>query len=151
MASQNMNLCWVRYDGHSCSEIHNFSRGKSVFKITLYIIWPLKICKPHYNKGKVSIRELGQIKLTGTNRQVMNIIKDWEILKQEFTKIIEIKVTKEACYDQEEPKQLHILHDTSNIAYGAVAYCNTENYCNSILSKAKVAPRKWGSGPGENY
>ena len=73
-----------------------------------------------------------------------NYREKWLKWLSEIKELSSLPIPRQFLTSDNEKAQLHIFCDSSQLAYGAVAYLigTTTNPCSFVLSKSKVAPLK---------
>ena len=90
------------------------------------------------------MQELCKMKMPWDTELPQNYREKWLKWLNEIKELTSLPIPSQYLTNDNEKSQLHIFCDSSQLAYGAVAYLRgtTTNTCGFVMSKSKVAPLK---------
>lgn len=117
---------------------------RSVLSLSSKLFDPLGFVEPVSAKGKIMMQELWKMKMPRDTELPQNYREKWLKWPSEIKELTFLSIPRQYLTNDNEEAQLHIFCDSSQLAYGAVAYLRgtTTNTFSFVMSKSKVAPLK---------
>ena len=120
---------------------------RSVLSLSPKLYDPLGFVEPVTVKAKIMMQELWKRNLTWDKELPDNFKENWVRWLNELQNLTPLEIPRQYFNNVDSEVQLHVFCDSSQLAYGAVAYlrgttpkCGTK--CTFVMSKSKVAPIK---------
>ena len=117
---------------------------RSVLSLSSKLFDPLGFVESVSAKGKIMMQELWKMKMLWDTELPHNYREKWLKWLSEIKGLTSLPIPRQYLTNDNEKAQLHIFCDSSQLAYGAVAYLRgtTTNTCSFVMLKSKVAPLK---------
>lgn len=115
-----------------------------MLKVIMSIYDPLGLLGYYVIRGKVLLQNIWRSELDWDNKITNSIEKRWSVWLQELEKVRKLWIPRCYCKGKYYSIELHVFCDTSEQAFGAVAYFRFENEDNVkislVMSKTQVCP-----------
>ena len=120
---------------------------RSVLSLSSKLYDPLGFVEPVTVKAKIMMQELWKHNLTWDKELPGNFKENWIKWLNELQNLTPLEIPRQYFNNVCNEVQLHVFCDSSQLAYGAVAYLrettpNSGTTCTFVMSKSKVAPIK---------
>ena len=131
-----------------CDEIRNTKEltKRSVLSLSSKLFDPLGFTEPVNVKAKIMMQELWKANIAWDEDLPTNYKESWAKWLNELQNMTQLYVPRQYIKETINGLQLHVFCDSSQLAYGTVAYlrCTTTygTRCAFLMSKSKVAPVK---------
>ena len=120
---------------------------RSVLSLSSKLYDPLGFVEPVTVKAKIMMQELWKHNLTWDKELLDDFKENWVRWLNELQNLTPLEIPIQYFNNVDSEVQLHMFCDSSQLAYGAVAYLRgttpkSGTKCTFIISKSKVAPIK---------
>ena len=120
---------------------------RSVLSLSSKLYNPLGFVEPVTVKAKIMMQELWKHSLPWDKELPDSFKENWVKWLHELQNLTPLEIPRQYFNDVGSEFQLHVFCDSSQLAYGAVAYLRATTLksgtkCTFIMSKSKVAPIK---------
>lgn len=120
---------------------------RSVLSLSSKLYDPLGFVEPVTVKAKIMMQELWKHNLTWDKELLDDFKENWVRWLNELQNLTPLEIPIQYFNNVDSEIQLHVFCDSSQLAYGAVAYLRgttpkSGTKCTFIMSKSKVAPIK---------
>ena len=120
---------------------------RSVLSLSPKLYDPLGFVEPVTVKAKIMMQELWKRNLTWDKELPDNFKENWVRWLNELQNLTPLEIPRQYFNNVDSEVQLHVFCDSSQLAYGAVAYLRgttpkSGTKCTFVMSKSKVAPIK---------
>ena len=125
---------------------------RSVLSLSSKLYDPLGFVEPVTVKAKIMMQELWKHNLTWDKEVLDDFKENWVRWLNELQNLTPLEIPIQYFNNVDSEVQLHVFCDSSQLAYGAVAYLRgttpkSGTKCTFIMSKSKVAPIKLQTMP----
>ena len=125
---------------------------RSVLSLSSKLYDPLGFVEPVTVKAKIMMQELWKHNLTWDKELLDDFKENWVRWLNELQNLTPLEIPIQYFNNVDSKVQLHVFCDSSQVAYGAVAYLRgttpkSGTKCTFIMSKSKVAPIKLQTMP----
>lgn len=120
---------------------------RSVWSLSSKLYDPLGFVEPVTVKAKIMMQELWKHNLTWDKELPDDFKENWVRWLNELQNLTPLEIPRQYFNNVDSKVQLHVFCDSSQVAYGAVAYLRgttpkSGTKCTFVKSKSKVAPIK---------
>lgn len=125
---------------------------RAVLSLSSKLYDPLGFVEPVTVKAKIMMQELWKHNLTWDKELLDDFKENWVRWLNELKNLTPLEIPIQYFNNVDSEVQLHVFCDSSQLAYGAVAYLRgttpkSGTKCTFIMSKSKVAPIKLQTMP----
>ena len=120
---------------------------RSLLSLSSKVYDPLGSVEPVTVKAKIMMHELWKHNLTWDKELPHSFKENWIKWLNELQSLTTLEIPRQYFNNVASEVQLHMFCDSSQLAYGAVAYLRgstpkSETQCTFVMSRSKVAPIK---------
>ena len=120
---------------------------RSALSLSSKLYDPLGFVEPVTVKAKIMMQELWKHNLTWDKELPDDFKGNWVRWLNELQNLTPLKIPRQYFHNVDSEVELHVFYDSSQLAYGAVAYLRgitpkSGTKCTFVMSKSRVAPIK---------
>ena len=120
---------------------------RSALSLSSKLYDPLGFVEPVTVKAKIMMQELWKYNLTWDKELPDDFKENWVRWLNELQNLTPLEIPRQYFHNVDSEVELHVFYDSSQLAYGAVAYLRgitpkSGTKCTFVMSKSRVAPIK---------